>query len=443
MFGRSACTGAYICLMLLAAPTGVPGRLVAHVHHAFWCAVIHAAVQCPIDAITYLSEGRLAPRPLQRLAPFISLLSSEVVCSSAARWVHLFVVHASLSPFLAGTSVALDLSREGPFAVLTQGILYLCIVQIVHDITGVVRTFQATVRSEADNVMADADPLFNKSNDFAYAMLERLVYVSLAGQGVVCGCVAHLFTIMALYLERMAFGTIVTAASNAHNALSVLWYCIFTTWMFVILTAVPLIVWAAYEDARRAAEDEVRRQLGELGEGGQPLPPGGRSWRLTAINTAIPWEMLVRLGLRLAWAVEAWLRLLVPRRRHADELGRWSCPELAALWSEDERRRFYAAALTGVPSSALAALWDHLPLRRRHVELWRRAGLTTDFILGGGAAVGIPGAGAPPDMMLFMGKAAGILVRGLEATFGVFVVVGGIITTIQLPIYPISGRRAI
>lgn len=410
MFGRSACAGAYICLMLLAAPTGVPGRLVAHVHHAFWCAVIHAAVLCPVDAITYLSEGRLAPRPLQRLAPFISLLGSEVVCSSAARWVHLFVVHTSLSPFLASTSVALDLSREGPFAVLTQAILYLCIVQIVHDITGVLRTFQATVRSEADNVMADADPLFNKSNDFAYAMLERLVNVYLAGQGVVCGCVAHLFTIMALYLDRMAFGTIVTAASNAHNALSVTWYCIFTTWVMVILTAVPLIVWAAYEDARRAAEDE-------LGEG----------LRLTATNTAIPWEMLVRLGLRLAWALEAWLRLLVPRRRHAGELGRWSCPELAALWSEDERRRFYADALTGIPSSALAALWGHLPLRRRHVELWRRAGLTTDFTLGTEAAVGIPGAGMPPGVMLLLGKIAGILVRGLEATFGVFVVVGGIV----------------
>lgn len=427
MFGRSACAGAYICLMLLAAPTGVPGRLVAHVHQAFWCSVIHAAVLCPIDAITHLSERRLAPRALQRLAPFLSFLWSEVICWSAARWVHLFVVHASLSPSLAGASVALDRSREGPFAVLTQGMLYICIVQIAHDTTGVFKTFQATVRSKADNVMADADPLFNNPNDLACAVLERLAYVYLAGQGVVYGCIAHLFTTMALYLERMAAGTIVTAASNAHDTLSVPWYCVFTTWATVILIATILNVWVAYEDARRAAEWELRRQFrGRRGGRRRPRAAAAERWLLTAVNTAIPWEILVRLRLRLAWALEACFRRLVWWRWHALGLGRWFCPEVAALWSEDERRQFYADALTGAPSSALAALWDHLPLRRRHVELWRRAGLTTDFVLGGEAAVGIPKAGMPPDVMLFLGKIAVVLVRGLEATFGVCVVVGGI-----------------
>ncbi|KAG6355535.1 hypothetical protein INS49_003497 [Diaporthe citri] len=439
MFGRSACAGAYICLMLLAAPTGVPGRLVAHVHQAFWCSVIHAAVLCPIGAITYLSQRRLAPRVLQRLAPFLSLLWSEVICSSAARWVHLFVVHASLSPSLAGTSVALDGRREGPFAVVTHGLLYLCIIQIAHDITGVFRTFQATVLSESDNVMADADPLFGDRNEFAYAMLKRLVYVYLAGQGVVYGCLAYLFTAMALYLERMAAGTIVTAASNAHNTLSVPWDYVFATWATVILIATILNVWAAYEDARRPAEEELHLQFRELREGRQPPPPAAGRWLLTTINTAIPWEMLVRLGLRLVWALEECLRRLVLWRRHAGGLGWWSCPEVAALWSEDERRRFYAAALTGVPSSALAALWDHLPLRRRHVELWRRAGLTTDFILGGETTAGTPGARVPPDMTLFLGKTAVVLVRGLEATFGVCVVVGGIL--IVLTRYPFIRRQ--
>lgn len=429
MFGRSACAGAYICLMLLTAPTGIPGRLVAHVHQAFWCSVIHAAVLCPIGAITYLSERRLTPRVVQRLAPFLSFFWSEVVCSSAARWVHLFVVHASLSPSLAETSVALDRSREGPFGVLTQGLLYLCIVQIAHDITGVFRTIQATVRSEADNfTMKDGDPLFNNPNGFANTMLSRLAYVSLAGQGVVCSCIVHLFTNMALYLERMAAGTILTAASNAYNTLSVPWYWIFTTWAALILTATLLNAWAVYENARGLSEEELHRQFTALREGRPPPPPRFGRWLHTTVNTAIPWEMLVRLGLRLAWALEECLRRLVPWPRHTGELGRWFCPEVAALWSEDERRRFYAAALTGVPSSVLAALWDHLPLRRRHVELWRRAGLTTDFVLGGEAAVGVPGAGAPPHMMLLLGKIAGVLVRELEATFGVCVVVGGIVT---------------
>lgn len=423
MLGRSVCAAAYICVMLLAAPTGVPGRLVAHVHQAFWCSIIQTAVLWPIVATTYLSERRLAPRVLQRLAPLLNILWSEIVCSSAARWIHLFVVHASLSPSLAGTSVALDRSREGPFGIMTQGLLYLCIVQIAHDIIGVFRKFQGIILSEADNVIADTDPLFDNRNGFAFALLVRLVYACLAGQGVVYGCVAHLFTSMALHLERVAAGTFVTAASVAHNTLDVPWFCVFTTWATVILVSVILNVWAAYEDedARRPAEEELHHQLRQRREGGRPPP-------LPTVNTAVPWEMLVRLGLRLVFALEECLRRLVLWRRRdgAGGLGRWFCPEVAALWSEDERRGFYAAALTGAPSAALAALWGYLPLRRRHVELWRRAGLTTDFVLGGERAVGIPGAGAPPGMMLFLGKFASFLVRGLEATFGVCVVVCGI-----------------
>ena len=96
------------------------------------------------------------------------------------------------------------------------------------------------------------------------------------------------------------------------------------------------------------------------------------------------------------------------------------------LWSEDERREYYAAALTGAPSRALAALWDHGPLRRRHIELWRRAGLTTDLALGAEAAGGNLEAWLPDKIAFELGKMAAILVRGLEATFGVFVVVGGI-----------------
>ena len=96
------------------------------------------------------------------------------------------------------------------------------------------------------------------------------------------------------------------------------------------------------------------------------------------------------------------------------------------LWSEDERREYYAVALTGAPPRALAALWDHGPLRRRHIELWRRAGLTMDLALGTEAAGGNQGAWPPSEMVFFLGKMAAILVRGLEATFGVFVVVGGI-----------------
>lgn len=422
--GRSACAAAYICLMLPTAPTGVFGRLVAHVHQAFWCSLIESVVLCPIIAITYLSE--------RRLAPCLSLLWTEVVCSRVAPWVNLFVIHACLSPYLADTSIALNGSRESPFVVLTEGLLYLCLVQIVHDITGALRTLQVTVRTEAEIVMADADPLFDDASDiedFAYAMLERLVYAYLAGQALLYGCLAHLFTTTALYLERIASGTIMAAISNAHNALDICWYYPFTVWATAILIAAALNLSAVHGDAHRAAEDERRRRRRrELGEDGrlQP-PPGGGHWHWQpVVNNIIPREIVFRLALRLAWALEKLFRWFVPRFRQTAWWGKWFCPEVAVLWSEDERREYYAEALTGAPSTALAALWDHGPLRRRHVELWRRAGLTTDFVLGGGTAAGNQEAWPPSEMVFFLGKMAAILVRGLEATFGVFVVVGGI-----------------
>lgn len=428
-FGRSACAAAYICLMLPTAPTGVLGRLVAHVHQAFWCSVIETAVLVPNCTITYLRRRLLVLptlRILRWLGPCLSLLWTEIVCSRVAPWVNLFVVHASLSPYLADTSIALDGSRESPYRVLTEGLLYLCLVQIVHDITGALRTFQATVRSEADVVIADADPLFDDGSDiedFAYAFLERLVYAYLAGQALLYGCLTHLFTATALYLERIAAGTIVAAIINAHDALDICWFYPFTAWATAILIAAALNLGAVHEDAHRAAE----RRREELAEDGWPPrpPPGGRHRQPTA-NTAIPHEIEGRIALRATWAVEECFRRLVPWLRHTAWWGRWFCPEVAGLWSEDERRGYYAEALTGAPSTALAALWDHGPLRRRHIELWRRAELTTDLALVTEAAGGNQGAWAPSEKVFFLGKMAAILVRGLEATFGVFVAVGGI-----------------
>lgn len=428
-FGRSACAAAYICLMLPTAPTGVFGRLVAHMHQAFWCSLIEAVALCPIIAITYLRRRLLVLptlRILQRLGPCLSLLWSEVVCSRAARWVHLVVTHASLSPYLVDTSVAIDGSRASPYGVLTEGVLYLCVVQIAHDITGALRKLQAMVRSEADIVMADADPLFDDASDtedFLYAVFERLVYAYLAGQALLYGLLTHLFTATALCLSRIAAGTIITAISNAHNALDVCWFYPFTVWATAILIAAALnLIAVLHAEADIAAErerlDRHRRELEEDGRAPRT--------RMPTANTAIPREMMLSVALRLAWFLEACFRWLVPWLRHTAWLGIWFCPEAVGLWSEDERREYYAEALTGAPSTALAALWDHGPLRRRHVELWRRAGLTMDLALVTEAAGGNQGTWPPSEMVFFLGKMAAILVRGLEATFGVFVVVGEI-----------------
>lgn len=432
--GRSAWAAAYICLMLLTAPAGVFGRLVAHVHQAFWCSVVEAAVLCPVGAITYLNRRWPAPRVLQPLALPLSFLWTEVACSRVMLWVRLFVVHASLSPSLADASVALDWSREGPYDVLSQGLAYLCIVQIVHNMTGVLRTFDAMVRSEADTVMEDAEPLFGNDPDgFTFALFERLVYAYLAGQGLLYGSLVRLFTAMALSLERIAVGTALTALVGAHNSLALCRCFIFFTVAHVILSAALLNMWSVHDEAHDEAEEQVRRQQ-QLAELGGDAP----ARRRPTANTAIPCEMLRRLGLRVGCLLEDGARRLLllpvpPRAAGGPGRWRWLCPEFAALWPEDERRRFYAAALAGAPPAMLAALWDHGPLRRRHVELWRRAGLTTDFVvLGGETFVGDLGAGEapPPWMVFFLGKIAAILVRGVEAAFGICLAVGGLVVVL-------------
>lgn len=428
--GRTACAAAYICMMLPIAPTG---RLVAHVHLAFWCSVIEAVVQCPVCAITHLSERRLTPRVLRWLASFLGLLWSEVVCASAARWVHLSVAHASLSSSLAGASIELDRSRESPYGILAQGIFYLCIVQIAHGIAGLLGRLQATVRSEADEVMADAPPLYKDPRDFedvmfdlTYAMVERLVYAYLAGQALLYGCLVHLFVNMALYLERVAAGTVLTALSNAISTFTGCQNVIFFNLSHLILVVAFLNIWSDFEDAHLDADDERRRQRAELRRG--PPPLHGIRPRLPILNTVIPHQMAVRLALRVAWALDEIPGWLVPWLRHARGLGTWLCPEVAVMLSEGERQRLYAAALAGAPSSALAALWGHGPLRQRHIELWKRAGLTTGFVLLSETAIGMPGAGwAPSGQTLFLGKVATLLVRGVEAVFGVCVLVGGLI----------------
>ena len=412
--GRSAFAAFYLCIFLLSvAPTETFGRFVAHVHYAFWCSVIEAAVLSPIDAMAYLSNQQRAPRVLQLLKQLVSCLWSEVACSSVARWVQLFVVHASLD-------------RTGPdtYSVLIHGISFLCIVQIVHDITGFLRMFQATIQSEADDVWEDAEPLSDDHDNYDIVIYETLIYVFLAGQALVYGFLARLFTLLALYLERMAAGTFVTALSNAHSTLTGWRYCAFVACAALILTAIPMCVYEVWDQAEDEADEELLHRRRELREG-RP-PPGVERWRPTT-TTTIPWMILRRLILRSVWVLGECFRWLMPWRYAG--LGQWFCPEAAALLSEGLRRHQYAAALTGAPSSMLAALWAHGPLRRRHFDLWRRAGLTTDFVLSEETAVHLPRRGAPSWGIVgyfLLGRVAAILVRGLEATLCVFVVVGGI-----------------
>lgn len=482
---RSAHAAAYLfffLLLLFLNQSGAFGRFVGHVHKAFWCAVIELAVLTPIRTITYLSDLRPEPRIFQRLQDFVlNTLLAEAICSSTARWVQLFVAHGSLSPFSPGTPTTLSLCALEVVGASSQGLAFLYIIQIVYDINAVLRTSQDEVESKAEVAWANHEPLDNDdAPDFVYALIYRLIYVYFAGQALLYGFVAHMFTTMAMYLQRMAVGTAVTAVTahvNAYNTLPSWLFWIFGIWM--ILTLGTIIGRVIELDIEALAEEEVRRhrpmggplevddedldeaaerRLGEfleaviqighvevllnlinfepLPEVAVPLadlleePPPLRARRQR--RETIEHELLNRIQLYVNWVMVECINLLVPRWfalpapwRHISL--RWLCPEFFALWSEDVRADFYAAALTRTPSSVVAILVKYGLLRHReHVDLWRKAGLTTDFVLTGEAVVGVPGCGTLSGIMVVLGKVASTLVRGLEAAFGVCLIFGGI-----------------
>lgn len=388
------------------------------------------------------------------------------------------VVQGSSSPFPADTPTSLDLWGLGINGSLYQGIAFLCIIQIVYDINALLRRLQKEVEPEADDVLADMEPLFDDSEYFADAIFDRLLYIYLAGQGLLYGFTVHMFTNMAMYLQRMAIGTWVTGFVNAYNTLPVWLLCIYAAWAIFILATIIMHVLAINDEdlaekaeARRRevtrqqqelagfirrlreelaldnealgegeahqeeearlrrqligallavddealAEREIRRQLGE----GQP-PPRARSHR-TSLHNTIVWEVQIRAIVLSVGAVIEGIKLLVPRR-YAVQNMRLLCPEFAALWSEDERAHFYTDLLTGGPaSSALGAvLVEQGALRLGDYEdLWQRAELTM--------AVGISGSGMSSGMMSVLGKIASALVHVLERALGACVVVGVIV----------------
>lgn len=356
---------------------------------------------------------------------------------------------------------------------LLQGIAFLCIIQIVYDINAVLRTFQDAVEHEAEVVWANIESLD-----------DRLIYVYLAGLIFLYGLVVHMFTTMALYLQRMAVGTWVTAHVNAWNTLPS--WPLWILGMCSILILEQIIGQVVKLSIEVLAEEEVRRQramggplivdnedLDEAAErrladaieavdrvehvevllelvNFEPLPevavqpadlleepPALRAWRQRRrFRETIEFELGNRIKLWFNWVVVECINLLVPRWfawpapwRHISL--RWICPEFVALWSEDVRADFYAAALTQTPPSVVAILVKNglLP-NREHVDMWREAGLTTDFVLWGEASVGLLEWGALSGTRMILGKVLPTLVRGLEAAFGLCLVVGGIVVII-------------
>lgn len=103
-------------------------------------------------------------------------------------------------------------------------------------------------------------------------------------------------------------------------------------------------------------------------------------------------------------------------------------PEFVALLPQDEQRHLYARTVTHVPPLMVAASWNHRALQEHHVELWRRTGLPTEFVLkdeAGAPLQSLSGGDILPGQMhfLFMGRIAAAFVCLLEIGLGVYVAV--------------------
>jgi hypothetical protein len=142
--------------------------------------------------ITYLSDRRQpAPRISRGLSAVTSALWIEAAaCPSVTRWLQLFVVQGSSSPFFpagSGTpAAALDDDDSWGlqvFGSLCQAVAFLCVALIVYDINDVLRRSQGgfDLVEGGGGVSGKMRPpvFFNDgSGNFKHAVLERLVYAS-------------------------------------------------------------------------------------------------------------------------------------------------------------------------------------------------------------------------------------------------------------------------
>ncbi|KAJ0123722.1 hypothetical protein J7T55_012191 [Diaporthe amygdali] len=174
------------------------------------------------------------------------------------------------------------------------------------------------------------------------------------------GSLTHLLITMALYLERITMGTFVTSLQIARESFHGSEYWVYIVAAGALFVIVYVYVWKVQGWYEQEYWDPQLRDIGR--------------WRPT-----IPREMIKSLCLRLIWVLEAWLWGAVPRGYLRP--GLWCCPELAALWPESELIQFFAESPARIPSFALEALWNQGALRERHVDLWRKTGLTREYVL--------------------------------------------------------------
>lgn len=361
----------------------------AYLHQAFWCSIVETAVGCPAEVITYFmrSKSRIPPSVLQKLDQFIAFLWCGMTVRIVVQSVQPFIVHASLSPYIAAVSRA----TGAPWETLAQAVVLLCVLQVIHSVSLFVRRLQSTLQHHADRSHPNTTP-------------EQVPLNHLHVLSAVHGLAGHLYTTAALYLEEIAVGMLMTSIKIEYRKLDGREY-----WAFTLATRAVLLA-AEARSWRRALEWDA-----EGDELAVDRPGRRRGWQQTAFE-----EMVTRMFLRNVWALDDLLQGLVPWR--VPQLGRWwCCPELAVLWPRVELRQFYVDSLSGFSSLTHMAPWSHDAIRE-HVNLLRRAGIIRNFVLRDYSAIPtrLPTEWLGDLYDMLLSKIIVVLVWFLEATLAWF-----------------------
>lgn len=251
-------------------------RFAGHVYRAFWCAALDFAVLWPIQVVTSEQE---------ELGIFGDILQAVYFNPSDSsflryrRWMQLFVVQGSQSPFPTGTPSLLgDLSTCAAFA---QVISYTCVIQLVVDINAGLKMLQETAEIEADVVLEDLEEAerpfensfrggirrlinaktLNNFKDLGIGAHRRLLIMCLGDLGMLCRCLADMFGIMSTYLECMAVGALVTGCVNAYHNTDPFWRsCVFTAGAIIVPTTVAAYLLGYAQEVWDNEDARLRRR---------------------------------------------------------------------------------------------------------------------------------------------------------------------------------------
>lgn len=164
---------AILTLFSIAAidPSRDSNPIGAYITQAFWCCIVEIAVWCPAEIIMFFMHSKrlIPPRILQKLDPIISFFWCEMTAHIVAQTVQPFIVHASLSPSLAGAAT----TRNATWGTLARCVQLFCVLQIIRSVSLFVRCLQGAFKDLP--VLSFLHGYLGRSYNTAASYLERII----------------------------------------------------------------------------------------------------------------------------------------------------------------------------------------------------------------------------------------------------------------------------